>query len=287
MTFPLSGIPASKHGSQMSFSDSSALEDLLNVMARLRDPESGCPWDCEQTLETLLPYTIEEAYEVADAIEQRDTEQLVAELGDLLFHIVFYAQILSERGDADFQEIAGRIAQKMRRRHPHVFGDARQADAAGVANAWEAGKSDERRERAQREGRRASALDDVALALPALIRAQKIQRRAAGAGFDWADVKPVIAKIREELEELEAEIDADDASASDIGLEAGDLLFACVNLARHAGVDAEVALRNATGKFENRFRAIENALADRGKTTAESDLEEMDSLWCEIKAAER
>lgn len=269
----------------MSRSDTTALEDLLDVMTRLRDPKSGCPWDCEQTLETLLPYTIEEAYEVADAIDQRDTEQLVAELGDLLFHIVFYAQILSERGEADFQEIAGRIAQKMRRRHPHVFGDASQADAAGVAGAWEAGKSDERRERARREGRRASALDDVALALPALIRAQKIQRRAAGAGFDWAEIKPAIAKVREELEELEAEIGAD-ASAPDVGLEAGDLLFACVNVARHAGVDAEVALRNATGKFENRFRAIENALADRGKTTAESDLEEMDSLWCEIKAGE-
>lgn len=269
----------------MSCRDISALDDLLDVMARLRDPESGCPWDCEQTLETLLPYTIEEAYEVADAIEQRDTEQLVAELGDLLFHIVFYAQILSERGDADFQKIAGRITQKMRKRHPHVFGDVNHADAAGVAGAWEAGKSDERRERARREGRRASALDDVARALPALLRAQKIQQRAARAGFDWTDIKPVIGKVREELEELEAELEGG-ASSANTALEAGDLLFACVNLARHAGVDAEGALRNATEKFENRFRAIENILADGGKTVAQSNLEEMDALWCEIKAEE-
>ncbi len=254
-------------------------------MARLRDPKSGCPWDCEQTLESLLPYTIEEAYEVADAIEQRNAEQLVAELGDLLFHIVFYAQILSERGDADFQKIADRITQKMRKRHPHVFGDVRHADAAGVAGAWEAGKSDERRKRARHEGRRASALDDVARALPALLRAQKIQQRAAGVGFDWTDIKPVIGKVREELEELEAEIDAD-ASSANTAIEAGDLLFACVNLARHAGVDAEGALRNATEKFENRFRAIENILADGGKTVAQSSLEEMDALWCGIKAEE-
>ncbi len=255
-------------------------------MDRLRDPESGCPWDLEQTFDSLLPFTIEEAYEVADSIRENDTEQLIGELGDLLFHVVFFARMLKERGESDFHDIAARTVRKMRRRHPHVFSDAEQNEAAGVARAWEAQKSTERMERAQREGRRPSALDDVARSLPALVRARKLQARAADAGFDWNEVKPVIAKVREELEELEAEIEAKDGAPPSILGETGDVLFACVNLARHLGVDAEIALRDANEKFEERLRKIERILADDGRTLAESDLLEMDSLWRRVKAGE-
>ena len=249
----------------------SALQDLLDVMARLRDPVNGCPWDREQRFDTIAPYTIEEAYEVADAIEQGDMDQLEDELGDLLFQIVFYAQMSRERGGFDFADIARRIVNKMRDRHPHVFGDAEPG-------SWETRKAAERAARGGRTG----VLDGVALALPALMRAQKLQKRASLAGFDWRDLAPVVAKIREELGELEIEI-ANGSPSERLRDEAGDLLFACVNLARHLEVDAEVALRDANAKFERRLRSVESSLAENGKTLAKSDPEELDRLWRQAK----
>lgn len=262
-----------------------AIDDLLNVMARLRDPENGCPWDAEQTFATIAPYTVEEAYEVVDAIESGDMDQLEDELGDLLFQVVFYAQMSREDGGFDFHDVAARIATKMRDRHPHVFGDVDERTSEGQTIAWEAQKAAERDARAAKTGRTPSALDGVAFALPALMRAQKLQKRAAREGFDWPDLAPVVAKIREELEEVEAEIAAGSAQER-LQDETGDLLFACVNLARHLGIDAEVALRDANAKFDRRFRAVENGLGRDGKTLADADLDEMESHWVAAKNAE-
>lgn len=263
-----------------------AINDLLDVMARLRDPENGCPWDREQTFSTIAPYTIEEAYEVADAIETGDMDQLEDELGDLLFQVVFYAQMSRETGGFDFDDVARRIATKMRDRHPHVFGAVDERTSEGQTIAWEEQKAAERDARAAKLGRKPSALDGVALALPALMRAQKLQKRAAREGFDWEDLQPVIAKIREELGELEAEIaaKADDARLQD---EAGDLLFACVNLARHLGVDAEIALRGTNAKFDRRFRHVEDALAQDGTSLSDASLDEMEAHWVAAKAGEK
>ena len=262
-----------------------AIDDLLDVMARLRDPENGCPWDREQTFATIAPYTIEEAYEVADAIDSGDMDQLEDELGDLLFQVVFYAQMSRESGGFDFDAVARRIASKMRDRHPHVFGAVDERTSEGQTIAWEEQKAAERDARAARLGRRPSALDGVALALPALMRAQKLQKRAAREGFDWPDLAPVVAKIREELEEVEAEIAAGSGQER-LQDEAGDLLFACVNLARHLGIDAEIALRDANAKFDRRFRAVENGLGQEGKSLAEADLDEMEAHWVAAKATE-
>ena len=270
---------------KISTNNTSAMVDLLEIMARLRDPINGCPWDKEQTFSTIAPYTIEEAYEVADAIETGDMDQLEDELGDLLFQIVFYAEMSREAGGFDFDAVARRISSKMRDRHPHVFDTVDERTSEGQTIAWEAQKAQEREARAARTGRKSSALDGVALALPALMRAQKLQKRAAREGFDWQDLPPVIAKIREELAELEAEIDA----KADIGRlqdEAGDLLFAAVNLARHLGVDAEIALRGTNAKFERRFRHVEQGLEKEGKSLSEADLDEMESHWIAAKAAE-
>jgi len=263
-----------------------AIDDLLEVMARLRDPENGCPWDREQTFSTIAPYTIEEAYEVADAIETGDVDQLEDELGDLLFQVVFYAQISVEAGGFDFDGVARRIAAKMRDRHPHVFGGGEnERTSVSQTIAWEGQKATERAARAAKSGRKPSALDGVALALPALMRAQKLQKRAAREGFDWENLPPVIAKIHEELEEVEAEISA--GSGQDrLQDEAGDLLFACVNLARHLGIDAEMALRDANAKFDRRFRAVEDGLRRKGKSLAEVDLDEMETHWTAAKATE-
>ncbi len=266
--------------------DKRPIDDLLDVMVKLRDPDSGCPWDVEQTFATIAPYTIEEAYEVVDAISHGDMDQLEDELGDLLFQVVFYAQMSREAGGFDFDAVANRIATKMRDRHPHVFGDAKERTSKSQTVAWETQKAGERERLAVKLGKRPSILDGVALALPALMRAQKLQKRAAREGFDWPDLRPVRAKIREELEELEAEIDAGAPNQRLID-EAGDLLFACVNLVRHVGLDAEVALRETNAKFERRFRYVEQALLDRGKTPSESDLDEMDFLWNAAKDAER
>ncbi len=260
--------------------DPTPIEALLRLMTRLRDRESGCPWDAVQTFATIAPYTIEEAYEVADAIARNDMAALEEELGDLLLQVVFHAEMAREAGAFDFDSVAGGIADKMHRRHPHVFGD--QKDGAGHA-AWEAIKARERRASASEE--RSSALDGVALALPALMRARKLQQRAARVGFDWPDMESTLAKVDEELGELREALDGGDEPA--LAEEIGDLLFACVNVARRLGIDPEQALRGCNDKFVRRFSAVEDGLAAAGKAPEDSDLEEMDGLWEAAKRRER
>ncbi len=273
------------------------IDRLLDVMARLRDPVAGCPWDLEQSFGTIAPYTIEEAYEVAEAIRQDDRAALRDELGDLLLQVVFHAQMAREDGSFDFDEVARGIADKMIRRHPNVFGDddteARHSAPAQM-RSWEAQKAEEREAKAEAEGRRASVLDGVALALPALLRAQKLQKRAARVGFDWPGPEPVFDKVLEEVAELrdaaQAPAAGHGADASDeaaVAEEVGDLLFACVNLARHVGVDPEAALRAANAKFTARFHRIEAALAESGQSARDAGLPELDRLWEEAKQAER
>jgi ATP diphosphatase len=265
----------------------SALARLLHVMARLRDPQGGCPWDLEQDFATIAPYTIEEAYEVADAIARGDMADLEDELGDLLLQVVYHARMAEEAGRFDFARVTAGIAEKMIRRHPHVFGEAEVASAAAQTRAWEETKALEREAKAGARGAgRRGLLDDLPLALPALTRAQKLQRRAARVGFDWPALAPVVAKIEEELAELKAEL-ADAAPKERLADEVGDLLFALVNLARHLEVDGEAALRATNAKFERRFRAIEDALRARGRRLEEASLDEMEALWQEAKAAER
>jgi ATP diphosphatase len=254
------------------------MQRLLEIMARLRDPIEGCPWDREQTFATIAPHTIEEAYEVADAIRRGDWNELRDELGDLLFQVVFYAQLAREEGIFDFQGVVEAITEKMLRRHPHVFGEAQVADVAEQRRAWERHKAQEREERGRAEESFPSRLDGVAEALPALARAGKLQQRAAEVGFDWPEISGVFDKLREELAEVEAEVRMA-AGPQRIREEIGDLLFACVNLARHTGVDAETALRDANHKFTRRFQAIERTLAEAGSDIEQADLAEMDALW--------
>jgi nucleoside triphosphate diphosphatase len=263
-----------------------ALARLLAIMAQLRDPEHGCPWDCEQNFATIAPYTIEEAYEVADAVARGDMAGLKDELGDLLFQVVFHARMAEEVGLFAFDDVAAAIADKMVRRHPHVFGDAEIASTAAQTAAWEEHKARERAAQAAATGTPESVLDGVALALPALLRAAKIQGRAARIGFDWPAARPVIAKIAEEITELEAELDAKRDGGADpekIEDEMGDVLFAAANLARKLDIDPEAALRRATAKFERRFRALEVLAAERGIS---ANLDALDSLWQEVKRAE-
>jgi ATP diphosphatase len=248
------------------------IEKLLEVMASLRDPETGCPWDQQQDFASIAPYTIEEAYEVADAIARDDMAELRDELGDLLFHVVFYSRMAEESGDFCFEDVAAGIADKMIRRHPHVFGSDAQRAAGPVEGSWEAIKAAERG-----DGADSSAIAGVALALPALKRAQKLGKRAGNVGFDWPDRRGVRAKIREELDELEAAVGTRDAA--DINEEFGDLLFAVVNLARHLDVDPEQALGYANHKFERRFRDMERAIAATGKRLQDQSLETLDKAW--------
>jgi nucleoside triphosphate diphosphatase len=255
--------------------DTDHLQRLLAIMARLRDPERGCPWDREQDFASIAPYTIEEAYEVAEAIAENDMAALKDELGDLLFQVVFHSRMAEERGAFAFADVAAAIADKMVRRHPHVFGDSEIADAAAQTVAWEEHKAEERRARGA--DRPHSALDGVGAALPALTRAEKIQKRAARVGFDWPAAAPILDKIEEELGELRAELAT--GSKARIADELGDLLFAVANLARHLAVDPETALRDATRKFERRFRRVEALLAENGRTPAESTLDEMEAEW--------
>jgi ATP diphosphatase len=261
------------------------VDRLLAIMARLRDPERGCPWDREQTFATIAPHTIEEAYEVADAIDRGDMAAIKDELGDLLFQVVFYAQIAHERGDFDFEQIAETISEKMIRRHPHVFGKATIESAEAQTKAWEEQKADERRVEAAAAGRRSSVLDGVIAGLPALTRAMKLQKRAARVGFDWPSAAPVFDKIAEEAQEIAAEIDKG-SDADRLEDEVGDLLFTCVNLARHLKIDPDTALRRANRKFDRRFRKIEAALAEQDRTPADASLDEMDALWRTIARAE-
>jgi MazG family protein len=253
-------------------------------MERLRDPEEGCPWDRDQSFATIAPHNIEEAYEVADAIQRGEMDELREELGDLLFQIVFYTQMAKEEGYFDFQDVVAAITEKMLRRHPHVFGDEVIADADEQRRAWERHKARERSEKGEQQI--VSQLDGVTRALPALSRAEKLQRRAADVGFDWPEISGVFHKIWEELEEVTAEIE-DGSDHDRLEEEIGDLLFACVNLARHAGVDAEAGLRKSNSKFIDRFQAIERKLAAGGRTLKEADLEEMDALWEQVKLEQR
>ena len=257
------------------------LNGLLELMARLRAPEGGCPWDVEQTFATIAPHTIEEAYEVADAIDSGDLAHLKDELGDLLFQVVFYAQMAKEQGAFDFHDIAAAITEKMIRRHPHVFGE--QADIASaedqVAN-WETLKETERKTQAGTD--RHGALEGVSRGLPALLRAQKLQKRAARVGFDWPDAKGVFDKFREEMAELEAEVESGDAKA--LEHEMGDVLLTCVNLARKLGLDAEAALRHANTRFETRFSHIERTLWEQDRDVQGTDLDELEALWQQAKS---
>jgi len=255
-------------------------------MARLRDPEGGCPWDLEQDFATIAPHTIEEAYEVADAIENGTPDAIKDELGDLLFQVVFYAQMARERGWWDFGDVARHVADKMVRRHPHVFGDETIISAEAMTGRWEADKATERDRKAVEEGRRPSALDGVIAGLPALSRALKLQKRAARVGFDWDRPAPILDKIEEEIGELRAEL-ADGAENVRIKDEIGDLLFATVNLARRLDVDPDAALRHANAKFERRFRSVEDRLAAAGSSPAEASLDEMEALWQAAKADEK
>ena len=265
--------------------DAFPLERLRALMARLRDPEAGCPWDVEQDFASIAPYTIEEAYEVADAVARGDMMGLRDELGDLLFQVVFHARMAEEAGLFDLDDVAREVTGKMIRRHPHVFGDTEIADAAAQTRAWEDHKAAEREAAAKAENRRPSVLDGVTRGIPSLSRAMKLQRRAARVGFDWAQREDVLAKVREELDEIADEM-AQGAPRKKIDEQLGDLLFAAVNLARVLDLDPEESLRRANAKFERRFRKVEQRLAEKGKTPEESDLEEMDRLWDAVKAAE-
>lgn len=254
------------------------LSALLALMERLRDPHGGCPWDQAQTFASIAPYTIEEAYEVMDAIQRGDLADLKAELGDLLFQVVFHAQMAREAGAFSFEDVAADLVAKMVRRHPHVFAGAQFVDQASQSQSWESLKAEERAQKGA-----ASVLDDIPLALPALMRADKLTKRAARIGFDWPDIDSVLAKLEEERQELaEARGEAD---ADHIAEEFGDMLFVMANLGRKLGLDPEEALRRANAKFERRFRAIE-ALAAQQSPHAPLGLEALEALWVQVKASE-
>ena len=269
------------------------LDRLLAIMARLRDPVNGCPWDVEQSFRTVAPHTIEEAYEVADAIERDDMPELRDELGDLLFQVVFHSRIAEERGAFDFEAVATAISDKMIRRHPHVFGETRVADVAAQTVRWEEHKAAERAAEAAAAGRAPSALDGVIRGLPGLTRALKLQKRAARVGFDWTETIDILDKIEEEVGELRVELRAAAGSTGQgpahvrVADELGDLLFVLVNLARRLEVDPEGAIRGANAKFERRFHRIEALLALQGRTPTDATLEEMEALWQQAKREER
>ncbi|RDD62086.1 nucleoside triphosphate pyrophosphohydrolase [Ferruginivarius sediminum] len=263
----------------------SGIERLLHVMARLRDPESGCPWDIEQTFETIAPYTIEEAYEVAEAIRQGDMGELRDELGDLLLQVVYHARMAEEDGNFDFDAVAGHVAEKMIRRHPHVFGDDTIETAEAQTVNWEEQKAAERQRKADAAGHAPSALDGIALGLPALMRAWKLQKRAARVGFDWPKAREVLDKLDEEIAELRHELDTGGTKAR-VQDEVGDLLFTVANLARKLGIDPEEALRDCNAKFERRFRDVERQLDGDGRAAGDCTLEELENLWQKAKHRE-
>lgn len=262
-----------------------AWADLIALMARLRDPETGCPWDLEQTFATIAPYTIEEAYEVADAIERNDMTELKGELGDLLFQSVFHARMAEEAGHFDIHDVVRTLVAKMVARHPHVFGSTTVSSAEAQTGAWEAMKAAERAAKA-RTGP-ASAIDGVAMALPALMRAEKLTRRAARVGFDWPAAELVLDKLQEEIDELKEAMAAPARDQSHISEELGDILFVAANLCRKLGVDPEVALRNANSKFGKRFRAMEAMATAQGLDFASLTLDQQEALWAAVKAIER
>ena len=257
-----------------------AVEQLLEIMSRLRDPDTGCPWDLRQTYSSIVPYTLEEAYEVADAIQRGDMQELRDELGDLLFQVVFYSQIAREEGHFDFNQVAQAISEKMLRRHPHVFSDAEFDSDEELHRAWEQAKAVERSKRGDQVN--TSELDDIARALPALIRAEKLQKRAARVGFDWSDVNGALDKLHEELDEVQAEMGHQDKTRLEDEL--GDLLFTVVNVVRLSGMNAEQTLSRANEKFERRFRTMEKDLHDKGKKDLhELSMQEWDEAWETVK----
>ncbi|MFK7889302.1 MAG: nucleoside triphosphate pyrophosphohydrolase [Granulosicoccus sp.] len=273
----------------MEKDDEPPVEQLRRVMQQLRDPVTGCQWDVRQNFRTIAPYTLEEAYEVVDAIERGDLDDLKDELGDLLLQVVFHAQMASEQSAFDFDDVAQAIVEKMIRRHPHVFADTRYQSEAEMKSAWDAHKATERLARQTRlaesgqvSDSQSSSLDGVARNLPALKRADKIQMRAARVGFDWHDIAPVWDKLEEEIDELKQALRSEDQAA--VQDELGDLLFTVVNLARHAKVDSEAALREATAKFDARFRQVECLAAKSNKTLDGFDMDELEKLWTQAKA---
>lgn len=259
--------------------------DLIAVMARLRDPQTGCPWDVKQSFATIAPYTIEEAYEVADAISRDDIDGLKYELGDLLLQVVYHAQMASEQSRFAFADVVDAITRKMIRRHPHVFEDPSRREEFMATDLWDRIKSQEKVERGETPEAK-SVLDDIPAAMPGFTRAVKLQKRAAKVGFDWPDIVPVLAKAEEEFAELKEAIGGK-AGPESIAEEFGDLLFVLGNVARHLGLDPEAALRGANAKFVRRFQSIEAVLATQGRTPKDSSLEEMDALWDAAKAKER
>ena len=258
-----------------------SLDRLLGIMKTLRDPEHGCPWDREQTFATIAPYTLEETYEVIDAINRADFDDLRGELGDLLFQVVFYAQMAQEEGRFDFNDICNAISDKLERRHPHIFADATAGSSAEVLVNWEQIKSEERADKAQH-----SALDDIPAALPALMRAHKIQKRCSNVGFDWTTLGPVLDKVYEEIDEVMHEAKQAVIDEDKLEEEIGDLLFATVNLSRHLGKKAETALQKANTKFERRFRQVEQIIAAQGLSMPQATLEQMEAAWQQVKAEE-
>lgn len=265
----------------------SPLAQLLSIMQQLRTPETGCPWDLKQTFESVVPHTIEEAYEVADAIANKDFDDLKGELGDLLFQVVFYAQMAKEQGLFEFDDIVETLNEKLIRRHPHVFSDTELLTDADINANWEAEKEKERLKKSQAMQSEGSILDNIPLALPALTRAYKIQKRVASVGFDWNALAPVIAKIHEEIEEVLVEVKRTDLSEQQRQLrlvdELGDLLFANVNLVRHLNANPEQVLNQANQKFSNRFRLVEQRVKSLGKEMGDCTLNELDDIWNEIK----
>jgi len=264
-------------------SDAARLDELLIIMARLRDPECGCPWDAKQDFDSVAPYTIEEAYEVADAIQRRDYADLRDELGDLLFQVIFHARMAEEAGHFNFEEVVAGLADKLTRRHPHVFGDTHYASAEEQTRAWEELKAQERAKRG--DGDDQSALAGIARGLPEWRRALKLQQRAATVGFDWPGPEPVLEKLAEEIDEVRAEFEAG-ADRDRLEDEIGDVLFVIANLARHAKIDPGHALRRANAKFERRFRRMESLAAEAGETLQGKSLADQDALWDRAKADE-
>lgn len=265
--------------------DGKGVERLVEIMARLRDPQTGCPWDVAQDFASIAPYTIEEAYEVLDAINRDDMGDLKEELGDLLLQVVFHSQMASEADRFTLEDVAETISDKMVRRHPHVFGEAEARDSAAQTRAWEEQKALERAQKLGGDPEDVSALQGVAKALPALLRAEKLQKRAARTGFDWATPEPIFDKLTEETGELKEAMVTDDIAH--IEEEMGDVLFVCANLARRLGIDPEVALRKANDKFEARFRAMEDLAKEDGVSFAELSLDQQEALWTRVKASRR
>lgn len=262
--------------------EESSIEKLRWIMAQLRNPQTGCPWDLKQTFNSIIPFTIEEAYEVADAIEDGDMQEVKGELGDLLFQVIFYAQLAQEKNDFDFDEVVDAICQKLVRRHPHVFGGQDNLTEAQVNKNWEAIKHLERKAKGQDSS--SSILANIPNGMAPLIRAMKLQKACAKVGFDWQQLAPVVDKVREEIDEVLEEVENTERNQAAIEEEIGDLLFAVVNFSRHVNVDAETALRKANRKFENRFRKVEQYFEEQQMPLKEATLDEMEAVWQKIKS---